>query len=56
VSKVRENRSLKGSESSPVRPNPSHEQIALRAYLIYLERGAVDGDDLEHWLNAETAV
>lgn len=32
---------------------PSHEEIALRAYEIYLERGGVAGDALEDWTRAE---
>ena len=31
----------------------SHEQIAMRAYEIFLRRGAQDGDDLQDWLAAE---
>ena len=31
----------------------SHEQIATRAYEIFLRRGAQDGDDLRDWLAAE---
>lgn len=30
-----------------------HEQIAHRAYEIYLERGALTGRDLDNWLAAE---
>jgi hypothetical protein len=32
---------------------PSHEEIALRAYEIYLERGATPGDALGDWARAE---
>jgi hypothetical protein len=32
---------------------PSHEQIATRAYELFLERGASNGHDLEDWLTAE---
>ena len=32
---------------------PSREQIAARAYEIYLERGGGDGGEVEHWLLAE---
>ena len=32
---------------------PSHEQIAERAYHIYLERGGHAGDPVEDWLQAE---
>lgn len=32
---------------------PTHEQIALRAYEIYLERGGAPGDALQDWTRAE---
>lgn len=32
---------------------PTHEEIALRAYEIYLERGGAPGDALEDWIRAE---
>jgi len=32
---------------------PTHEQIALRAYEIYLERGGAAGDAFEDWTRAE---
>ena len=32
---------------------PTHEQISLRAYQIYLERGARPGNELDDWLRAE---
>ena len=32
---------------------PSHEQIRLRAYEIYLERGRFPGNELDDWLQAE---
>jgi hypothetical protein len=32
---------------------PTQEQIARRAYEIFVERGQPDGQDLEHWLEAE---
>jgi hypothetical protein len=32
---------------------PTQEQIARRAYEIFMERGQPDGRDLEHWLEAE---
>ena len=34
-------------------PSASREQIAARAYELYLQRGAEDGHDLEDWLLAE---
>jgi hypothetical protein len=32
---------------------PTHEQITLRAYAIYLERGFHPGNDVADWLAAE---
>jgi len=32
---------------------PTQEQIARRAYEIFIERGQPNGRDLEHWLEAE---
>lgn len=32
---------------------PTHEQITRRAYEIFIERGQPEGQDLEHWLEAE---
>jgi len=31
----------------------SHEEISVRAYEIYLARGAAPGNDLDNWLEAE---
>jgi len=33
--------------------NPSPEQIAARAYQIYLERGRIPGHEMDDWLQAE---
>lgn len=32
---------------------PSHEHIAVRAYEIYIGRGAEHGRDIDDWLQAE---
>lgn len=32
---------------------PTDEEIAVRAYHIYLERAGADGDALDDWLQAE---
>lgn len=46
--------SLPASKKSPaVKTTPTHEEIALRAYEIYLERGGAPGDALEDWTRAE---
>jgi hypothetical protein len=33
--------------------HPNHEHIAIRAYEIYISRGAEHGRDLDDWLQAE---
>ena len=35
------------------RPLPTHEQIARRAYEIWVQSGYLDGRDLENWAQAE---
>jgi hypothetical protein len=35
------------------RPNPTHEQIARRAYEIFLARGGAPGRHEEDWFQAE---
>jgi Protein of unknown function (DUF2934) len=42
----------RGSRAS-VRRSPVAEDIELRAYQIYLRRGATHGHDLDDWLQAE---
>lgn len=48
--------------AAPERPraktkrNPVIREIELRAYQIYLGRGATDGHDLDDWLEAERQV
>ena len=37
----------------PRPPGPSLEEMRLRAYEIYVERGGTDGQDLEDWFQAE---
>jgi hypothetical protein len=32
---------------------PTYDDIALRAYHIYLERGCTPGDPMQDWLQAE---
>lgn len=33
--------------------HPTHEEIARRAYEIYLERGSAAGNEMEDWTRAE---
>lgn len=40
-------------KAAPVQGEPSHEQIAARAYHLYLSRGADEGDAFLDWLRAE---
>lgn len=35
---------------------PSHDEIAQRAYEIFLQRGCPEGRDMDHWLEAETQL
>jgi len=60
-SKEKKNEALK-SRTGPIQPGaenicvshaPGPEDIRLRAYEIYLERGALPGSELEDWLQAE---
>jgi len=40
---------------SPAAP-PSSEEIAKRAYELYLQRGSLSGYELEDWLQAEAEL
>jgi hypothetical protein len=33
--------------------SPTHQEIAARAYQLYLERGRQNGYDIDDWLQAE---
>ncbi|HVM76180.1 MAG TPA: DUF2934 domain-containing protein [Candidatus Saccharimonadales bacterium] len=35
---------------------PTQEEIAVRAYELFLQSGSVDGHDMEHWLSAEAEL
>jgi hypothetical protein len=37
----------------PPQAQPTEEDIALRAYYIYMERGGADGNPTDDWLQAE---
>jgi len=41
------------TKKAAAKSTPTHEQIAQRAYEIYLERGATAGDPMQDWLRAE---
>jgi hypothetical protein len=40
-------------KSGAAKSSPTHEEIALRAYEIYQERGGAPGNELEDWTRAE---
>ena len=41
------------SESLTAEAHPTQEEIELRAYQIYFERGGAHGHDVDDWLEAE---
>jgi hypothetical protein len=45
--------SVEQTEEASVSHGPTQDQIRLRAYQIYLERGAHPGQELDDWLRAE---
>ena len=48
-----EKSSLTGSESLTTKARPTREEIELRAFQIFIERGGADGHDVDDWLQAE---
>jgi hypothetical protein len=40
-------------DHSRPREKPAHEEIKLRAYHIFLDRGGIHGHDLEDWVRAQ---
>jgi hypothetical protein len=40
----------------PTASTPNHDEIAQRAYELFLSSGAMHGRDLEHWLRAESEL
>jgi hypothetical protein len=51
--KTRKTSSPTVKKSSTVNGHPTREEIALRAYEIFLERGGAPGNELEDWTRAE---
>ena len=41
------------SKAPNIEVHPTGEEIELRAYQIYVERGGADGHDVDDWLQAE---
>ena len=46
-------KSSPGSEPQMAEGRPTREEIELRAYEIYIERGGAHGQEAEDWLQAE---
>jgi hypothetical protein len=44
------------ASTSAAKPTPTHEEIATRAYELYLARGAEHGHDAEDWAKAESEL
>lgn len=42
--------------STPTPLTLNHDEIANRAYELFLDSGAMHGRDLEHWLRAESEL
>jgi hypothetical protein len=40
-------------EAQAAEPHPTHKEIELRAYAIYLESGCAPGNDVANWVQAE---
>ena len=53
TSRPTEKSPLVGSESCTAGAHPTQEEIELRAYQIYFERGGAHGNDVDDWLQAE---
>jgi Protein of unknown function (DUF2934) len=54
--KTKEAPAPKAKRSAPVKSKPTQDQIAARAYEIYLERGSTPGDPMQDWLRAESEL
>ena len=50
---TRNGSSPKVAKSRTVRKSPGPEDVALRAYQIYLERGGAPGNEVDDWTRAE---
>lgn len=53
MAKTRKPSSPASKGPRPAQSQPTQEQIALRAYQIYLERGGAPGNEIEDWTRAE---
>jgi hypothetical protein len=53
MAKTRESSSPTTEKPRVAKNHPTQEEIALRAYHIYMERGGMPGNELEDWVEAE---
>jgi hypothetical protein len=53
MAKTRESSSPTEQKTRVAKNQPAPEEIALRAYHIYLERAGTPGNELEDWIAAE---
>ena len=53
MSKTRESSSPTMLKPRVANHQPTQEEIALRAYHIYMERGGVPGNEFEDWMEAQ---
>jgi hypothetical protein len=53
MSKIIEESFPAGTKTLIAESHPTREEIELRAYQIYFERGGALGQDLDDWLQAE---
>jgi len=52
MAKTRES-SLPKTQPRIAKSQPTQEEIAVRAYQIYMQRGGTPGNELEDWIQAE---
>ncbi len=53
MAKTREGSSPSTQKPRTAKIQPTQEEIAVRAYQIYLKRGGTPGNELEDWIQAE---
>ena len=41
---------------NPKNAGPSQDEIARKAYFLYLDQGCQHGQDMQHWLKAEAQM
>ncbi len=53
MAKILEKNTTPSKKPHTAKGTPGTDEIALRAYHIFLERGATPGNELEDWVRAE---